>query len=81
MTWEPVKIILIVVMVFSAIAMINHVNAKEKAPSIIYNPLKIADYIRITKIEQGHIGWCFWSFLASIIFIALIELTDILTRR
>lgn len=81
MTWEAVKVILIIVMAFSAMAMVNYVNARNKSPSIIYNPFKIVDYIKISKVEQGHIGWWFWSFLTSIVFIAIIELMDIYAGR
>ena len=85
MSFEPVKVILIVVAVFSQVAMINHTktNDQEKGekPSIFYNPLRTADYIRITKAERGSIGIWFWTFLASTVFLFIIVAVEIATGR
>jgi hypothetical protein len=85
MSFEPAEMILVVVAVFSLIAMINHVKAKEQGKgentSIFYNPLKTTDYIRITKSERGRIGLWFWSFLTSIFLLAVIVAIEILTGR
>ena len=85
MNFEPVKVILVIVVVFSQIAMNNHAKAKEQEqgekPSIFYNPLKTADYIRTTKAERGLIGIWFWTFLASTVFLFTIVAYEIATGR
>lgn len=85
MSFEPAKVILVIVAVFSQIAMINHAKAKgrEKGEetSIFYNPLRTADYIKITKAEKGRIGLWFWSFLSSIILFAVVVAIEIVIDR
>ncbi len=86
MSFEPAEVILVVVAVFSQIAMINRAKAKdqekgEERTSVFYNPLRTADYIRITKTEKGRIGFWFWTFLTSIILLVVVVATGIVTGR
>jgi hypothetical protein len=85
MSFESAKVILVVVAVFSQVAMINHAKATDQEkgdkPSIFYNPLRTADYIRITKAERGRIGLWFWTFLASMVFLFTIVVFEIATGR
>ena len=85
MNLEPIKVILLVVAVFSLVAMINHAKANEQnkgqRTSIYYNPLKTLDYIRITRAKRGSIGIWFWIFLASTISVIAVVAVEIVTGR
>ena len=85
MNLEPIKVVLLVVALFSLVAMINHANANEQKKdgrtSIYYNPLKVQDYIRITRAERGNIGIWFWIFLASAILVIAVVVVEIATGR
>lgn len=71
-----------VIVVFSQIAMINHAVGKdtEKPASswIVYNPLRTADYITITKREKGRIGGWFWTFLVAVACLAIVVVVEMI---
>lgn len=85
MNLEPIKVVLLVVALFSLVAMIIHAKANEQKKSgrtsIYYNPLKALDYIRITRAERGKIGIWFWTFLASAISVIAVVAVEIVTGR
>jgi hypothetical protein len=85
MNLEPIKVVLLVVALFSLVAMINHAKAHEqkngRRTSIYYNPLMALDYIRITRAERGNIGIWFWTFLASAILVIAVVAIEIATGR
>jgi len=83
MNFDLAEMILVVVVVFSQIAMISHATARDKEKdeetSIFYNPLRTVDYIKITKAAKGRIGLWFWTFLSSIIFLIVVVIIEIVT--
>jgi len=83
MSFELAEMILVVVVVFSQIAMINHATARDKEKgeetSILYNPLRMVDYIKITTAAKGRIGLWFWTFLTAIILLIVVVIVEIIT--
>lgn len=72
---ELVKLIFVVVAISSGIAMINVTLAndskKGEHASFFYNPVRILDYISITRMEKGRIGLWFWSYIGSILLLLI----------
>lgn len=84
MPWELLELILVVVMVFSQIAMINHATAKVKDQSsatfiFFYNVFRIPEYIEITRKENGRIGGWFWAFMISIVLLIVVVALQVIT--
>ncbi len=84
MPWELLELILVVVMVFSQIAMINHATAKDKDQSsatfiFFYNVFRIPEYIEITRKENGRIGGWFWAFMISIVLLIVVVALQVIT--
>lgn len=81
---DLLEVILVVVAVFSLIAMINQAIAKDpdkSSTSVFYNPLRTVDYIKISRAEKGRIGGWFWTFLVSIVFLVIIVAVQVITGR
>lgn len=85
MSLDLLEVILVVIVVFSQIAMINHALAKDTEKStgtwVVYNPLRTADYFAITKMENGRIGGWFWTFLVSIACLAILVIVELITGK
>ena len=86
MPWGLFEVVLVVVALFSQIAMINHAIAKDKDQSIssfifFYNVFRIPEYIEITKKEKGRIGGWFWSFVASIVLLIFVVIMEVISGK
>jgi hypothetical protein len=84
MPWGLFEVVLVIVALFSQIAMINHAMANDKdqsLPSLIffYNVFRIPEYIEITKKEKGRIGAWFWTFVGSIIVLIFVVVMEVIT--
>lgn len=85
MSLDLLEVILVVIAVFSQIAMINLAIAKDTDKLtnswIVYNPLRTADYITITRREKGRIAGWFWTFLVSIACLAIVVVVELVTGK